>query len=93
LISHRPIFDELKHRIPVSFELRLIALVVTWTVSFPLGVLAAVSQDRFPDYFLRTLAYALDALPSFVLGILLLTYLAVVYHWAPPVPFASIHVS
>jgi peptide/nickel transport system permease protein len=88
LISSQPIADELLHRIPVSMELSFIALAVTWLISFPLGVLAAVAQDRFPDYFLRTAAYALDALPSFVIGILLLTYLAVFYQWAPPVSFS-----
>ena len=87
LISRQPISDELLHRIPVSMELSLIALAATWMISFPLGVFAAVAQDRFPDYFLRTAAYALDALPSFVIGILLLTYLAVFYQWAPPVSF------
>jgi peptide/nickel transport system permease protein len=88
LISRQPISSELVHRIPVSMELSLFALAATWLISFPLGVLAAVAQDRFPDYFLRTAAYALDALPSFVIGILLLTYLAVFYQWAPPVSFS-----
>jgi peptide/nickel transport system permease protein len=88
LITHRPIFDELKNRIPVSFELSFFGLFVTWLLSFPLGVLAAVYQDKFPDYFLRTGAYALDALPSFVIGILLLTYLAVFFQWAPPVSYS-----
>lgn len=87
LISRRPIQDELKNRIPVSLELSFIGLMFTWGISFPLGVWAAVKQDKFPDYFLRTGAYALDALPSFVLGIFLLTYLAVSFNWAPPVNF------
>jgi len=88
LVSQRPIFDELKHRIPVSFELSMIALFVTWVLSFPLGIYASINQDKFPDYVLRTGAYALDALPSFVIGILLLTYLAVYFQWAPPVSYS-----
>jgi peptide/nickel transport system permease protein len=87
LTSQQPIINELKNRIPVSFELSFIGLFFVWATSFPLGVLAAVAQDKFPDYFLRTAAYALDALPSFVLGILLLTYLAVYFNWVPPVSF------
>lgn len=87
LTSRQPIFDELKNRIPVSMELSLIGLFFVWATSFPLGVLAAIQQDRFADYVLRTAAYALDALPSFVLGILLLTYLAVYFDWVPPVSF------
>jgi peptide/nickel transport system permease protein len=90
LVTYQPIFDELRYRIPVSFELSFVALIVTWTISFPLGVYAAVGQDKFPDYFLRTIAYAIDALPSFVIGILLLTYLAVYMNWAPPVSYSHI---
>lgn len=88
MMSEQPIIDELKNRIPVSMELSIIGLVFTWGVSFPLGILAAVNQDKFADYFLRTGAYALDALPSFVIAILLLTFLAVYFTWAPPVSFS-----
>lgn len=90
LTTGQPIFNELRYRIPVSVEISLIGLFFTWAISFPLGVFAAVYQDRMPDYVLRTGAYALDALPSFVLGILLLTYLAVYYNWAPPVDYSYI---
>jgi peptide/nickel transport system permease protein len=88
LVSQRSIFDELKNRIPVSMEISFIGLFFTWTISFPLGIFAAIAQDRWPDYVLRTGAYALDALPSFVLAILLLTYLAVGFNWAPPVTYS-----
>ncbi len=88
LHSRRPIVDELKNRIPVSFELSVIALVITWSVSFPLGVLSALFQDRGPDYFLRTGAYALDAIPAFIIGIVLLTVLAVQFRWAPPTSYS-----
>jgi peptide/nickel transport system permease protein len=87
-VTKGSIATELKNRIPVSLEISLISLAVTWMISFPLGVLAAVQQDRFADYFLRTLAYALDSLPSFVLAIFLLTVLASRYGWAPPVSYS-----
>lgn len=87
LVTQKPIFDELKKRIPVSIELSLFSLFFVWVISFPLGIYSAIRQDSFPDYALRTGAYAIDALPSFVVGILLLTGLAVWFRWAPPVQF------
>jgi len=72
----------------VSFELSLIGFFFTWALSFPLGVLCALRQDRLPDYVLRSLAYAMDALPAILIGILLLTYLAINFGWAPPTTFA-----
>ena len=90
LHSRQPILSELKNRIPVSFELSFFALLITWIVSFPLGVFCAVFQDRMPDYFLRTGAYAVDAIPAFIVGIVLLTYLAVNFNWAPPTSYSYI---
>jgi peptide/nickel transport system permease protein len=90
LHTKRPIRDELKTRIPVSMELSLIGLFFTWTISFPLGVLSAVYQDKAPDYILRGGAYFIDAIPNFVLGILLITYLAVFFRWAPPLSFVHV---
>jgi peptide/nickel transport system permease protein len=86
--SQRSIAQELKFRIPVSFELSLIGLVFTWGISFPLGVLSAVFQDRGPDYFLRGGAYFIDSIPSFVIAIFALTYLALYFNWAPPTTFS-----
>lgn len=90
LHTKRPIADELKTRIPVSIELSLIGLFFTWVISFPLGVASAVYQDKAPDYVLRGGAYFIDAIPNFVLGILLITYLAVYFRWAPPLSFVHI---
>jgi peptide/nickel transport system permease protein len=88
LQSRRPIMDELRNRIPVSFELSFFALLITWTVSFPLGMLCGIFQDRLPDYVLRTGAYAIDAIPAFIIGIILLTYMAVYFNWAPPTSYS-----
>lgn len=90
MMTERPIFDELKARIPVSMELSFVGLFVAWLISFPVGIWAAIRQDSIPDYLVRLVAYTLDALPSFVLAILLLTFLAVNFQWAPPVSFTRI---
>ncbi len=84
LSSRQPIDHELGRRIPVSFELTLIGLLFTWVVSFPLGVLCSIHQDRLPDYLLRGSAYLIDSIPAFVIGILLITYISVNFHWVPP---------
>jgi peptide/nickel transport system permease protein len=86
--TQRAISKELKFRIPVSFELSFIALAFTWGISFPLGILSAVFQDRAPDYILRGGAYFIDSIPSFVIAIIALTYLSVYFNWAPPTTYA-----
>ena len=48
------------------------SLIVTMVISMPLGILAAVKQYSWADKIITTLATIGYALPSFVLGILLL---------------------
>jgi peptide/nickel transport system permease protein len=90
IYTRRAISEELTFRIPVSFELSIIGLMFTWMISFPLGVMSAVFQDKGPDYILRGGAYLLDSIPGFVIAILLLTYLAVYFDWAPPITFSNV---
>jgi peptide/nickel transport system permease protein len=71
-VDGRPVVEKIFERIPFTLELMLTSLIVTMIVSIPLGVLAAVKQYSWADKIITTLATVGYALPSFVLGILLL---------------------
>lgn len=87
MIDGRSITDEIKERIAVSFELGIIGLTSAVFLSIPMGVLAAVMQDRWPDYILRTFAILLSAIPSFWIAIMIITFGSLWFHWAPPLNF------
>jgi len=88
LFNGRPITQEMHDRLPVSVELGIIGLLSGLLFSVPLGVAAAVAQDRWPDYFLRTFAVLLNSLPGFWLAILIITFGNKWFNWAPPLNFA-----
>ena len=88
LFNGRPITQEMHDRLPVSVELGIIGLLSGLLFSVPLGVAAAVAQDRWPDYFLRTFAILLNSLPGFWLAILIITFGNKWFNWAPPLNFA-----
>jgi peptide/nickel transport system permease protein len=90
LQSRRPILQEVKRRVPVSFELGLWGQFAALMVSVPLGVYAAVRQDRWPDYGLRSFAILLAAVPGFWIAILALTFGSIWFNWAPPIHFKSL---
>jgi peptide/nickel transport system permease protein len=71
-VDGRPVVEKIFQKIPTTLELMLTSLVVTMIVSIPLGVLAAVKQYSWADKIITTMATVGYALPSFVLGILLL---------------------
>jgi peptide/nickel transport system permease protein len=87
LHSGRPVLGELKRRVPVSFELGLWAQFSAIIVSVPLGVWAALKQDRWPDYGLRSIAILLNSVPSFWIAVLVITFGSIWFNWAPPINF------
>lgn len=91
LIDRRSVLSEVKRRVPVSFELGVWGQLTAIIFSVPLGVWAAVRQDQWPDYGLRSLAILLAAVPSFWIAVLIITFGSIWFGWAPPLRFAFIH--
>jgi len=87
LHSKRSVTSELQRRLPVSLELGLWAQFTTLLIAIPLGVWAAVRQDRFPDYGLRSIAILVNAVPGFWIAVLVLTFGSLWFDWAPPINF------
>jgi peptide/nickel transport system permease protein len=87
LITGRTVSSELKRRVPVSMELGIWAQITAIGFSVPLGVFAALKQDRFPDYGLRSFAIMLNSVPSFWIGVLVITFGSIWFNWAPPIRF------
>ncbi len=84
LHSNRPIIDELKRRVPVSFELGLAGQGLAILFSIPIGIAAAANQDKLPDYGLRSLGIILYSVPNFWIAILVIIYGSIWFEWAPP---------
>jgi peptide/nickel transport system permease protein len=87
LWTDRPVTEEIGARIGITVELALIAALISTLLAIPLGVIAAVNQDRWPDYAIRVFSIGGLAFPSFWLGILMILGLVVWFHWAPPLIF------
>ena len=82
-----PISEEIKLRFALSLQLALMATLVATTLAIPLGIVAALRQDSWVDYFVRIFSIAGLAMPSFWLGILLILGLLVVFRWLPPMVY------
>ena len=87
LHSGRSVLSELKHRVPVSFELGLWGQMTAILAAVPLGVWAALKQDQYPDYGLRSVAILLNAVPGFWIAVLVITFGSIWFNWAPPITF------
>ena len=72
-VSEKPALDEILPRIPITARLAGLALLFSASVGIPLGVLSAVNQGSRLDYALRVVSLSGLSLPSFWLGLLILT--------------------
>ena len=82
-----PVMKLIVHRLSVSFELGLIAIVVSQLVAFPIGIYSAIRQDTVGDYIARSFAVAMIALPSFWVATMVIVYPSVWWGWMPPIEF------
>jgi peptide/nickel transport system permease protein len=90
LIDHEPVRAILARRLPVTFELAVLAFTLGWLVAIPLGVVAAYYHNRWPDYAARIPTQIGYALPNFWIALLLLLLLNRVVHWNPPLYFSPL---
>ncbi len=88
----RPISQEIGIRIQLSLEIAILATMVAILIAIPLGTLAALKQDTWVDYFIRVFSIAGLSIPSFWLGILIILFLLIYFHWVPPMFFTPIWV-
>src|SRR5207253_3866312 len=86
----RSVTSEVKSRVPVSLELGLWAQATAILWAIPLGVWAAVKQDKLPDYGLRTIAIFISAVPGFWIAVMIITYGSIWFNWAPPIHFKTL---
>ncbi len=88
---HRPVIDLIKERLPITLTLNLIAFVIIYTVSLPMGVLAAVRHKRFFDRVSSVALFMLWALPSMWVGQMMIGYLCGpgFLNWFPPAGLSS----
>jgi peptide/nickel transport system permease protein len=88
-ISGRAISDDLKARMPVSFQLGIMALIFAFVTGLPIGVLAAVRQDSWADYLVRSTAIMLLAIPNFWIGLLVIAYGFIWFGYTPPLSYVD----
>ena len=89
MVDHRPVRRRILERLPYTLALNLAALAVIFAVAIPLGALAAARRGSPADKAGGITLYALYALPSFWVALLLQAGLAVGLGWFPLAGIAS----
>jgi peptide/nickel transport system permease protein len=83
ITSRTPVAQELRDRVPATIELSLYALAFAVAFGVPLGIVAAVNHDRWPDHLARFVTLLGTSIPVFWLGLLLLYVFFYQLKWLP----------
>ncbi len=92
VIHHDPISVLVAQRFPVTLELAILAFLLSWLVSIPMGSVAAFRQNRWPDYLVRLVTISGHAVPVFWAALLILLVMSSGFHWTPPIFYSSLWV-
>ena len=81
---------ELWKAIPVSAELAVLGVLLSLIIGLPLGLISAIKHDSIIDQVSRLVSVLGISIPNFWLAILMLTFLAILFEWNPPVYYQSL---
>lgn len=83
MLYNAPVSQVIGERFATSFALLLSAWLFSGIVGLLLGLTAGRYLNRWPDRLIARCAYLLASLPTFWIGLLLLSLFAVTLNWAP----------
>ncbi len=85
LYSKVPISESVGVRLPVTFELGLLALIISQIIALPIGMYSAIRQDTWGDYIARSFSILCMAVPGFWLGTMIIVFPSIWWNYTPPI--------
>ena len=83
--TDQPIRDTILRRGPITMQIGLFAILISWVVGLPIGILAAASRNSLWDYVARFFITLFMAIPAFWLGLTFVLITVIFFTWKPPI--------
>jgi peptide/nickel transport system permease protein len=78
------VVDLIVQRGPLTVEIAVMAIILSWVVGIPVGILSALRQNSALDYLARFFTVLFLAIPGFWLGAMIVLGLLLWWDYAPP---------
>ncbi len=94
--SGKPVIMEITTRLPISFEVAVMATLIAVAIAIPLGTISALRQNSWVDLVVRSFSIAGLATPAFWLGIVSILIVLDVTQvitgrpWMPPIDYVPL---
>ena len=82
-ISGKLVFETFAEKLPATFQLMTVSILLTVFIATPLGIIAAVNQNKFVDNVIRFFTFIGNSLPNFFVALLLIYFLALKLNLLP----------
>jgi len=80
----KPIREMILRRGPITGQIALMAIVISWLVGLPTGLIGAMWRNSWLDHSTRLVVTLFLAVPSFWLGLSFVLITVLVWTWRPP---------
>ena len=77
--------EHIRRRAPMTIEITILSLLISWAIGLPVGIIAAVYRNSVGDYIVRGTVILFLAIPSFYAALGFLIFFVLVFTWRPPV--------
>ena len=78
-----PISELIKRRGPITAQIALLAVTLSWLIGVPIGILSAVRRNTVADYLSHVLVIFFVAVPAFWLALLVVLAGVLIFNWRP----------
>lgn len=89
-VSGKPVAEELLLAGGYTLRLALIAWVLSYILALPLGIVAGLNPGGVLDRCTAVAAAVFSSLPTFLIGIALISIFVLALHWLPPAGYRRI---
>ena len=82
--TNEPISALIARRGPISAQIAIMAVLFSWLIGVPAGMVSALWRNSIMDYASRLTITLFIAMPSYWIGLLVVLFTVLVFSWRPP---------
>lgn len=88
--TSEPLIDQVLRRGPISAEIAILAVIISWAVGVPVGLLSALRRNSWLDNLTRVGVTMSMAIPSFWIGLIMVLLSVRLFYWRPPLTITQL---
>lgn len=82
-VSKRDVYETFISKLPATIQLTAASVVLTMLLAVPLGIISAVKQNKWVDYFIRFFSFIGNSMPNFFVAMVLIYFFSIRLGWLP----------